>query len=94
MTDSLTVSEHLIPKALYASPTFLVGPELISRPSYPTACCSRGISGIDSTAGKVLREASMSGISLVAAVALRRRRPSGRSSAGTSLAGARRRTTR
>ena len=94
MTGSLTVFEHLIPKALYASPIFLVGPELISRPSYSTARCSHGISGIDSTAGEVLREASMSGISLVAAVALRRRGPSGRSSAGASPAGARRRTTR
>ena len=42
MTGSLKVFEHLIPKALYASPIFLVGPELISRPSYPTARCSRG----------------------------------------------------
>ena len=30
MTGSLTVFEHLIPKALYASPIFLVGPELIA----------------------------------------------------------------
>ncbi len=42
MTGSLTVFEHLIPKVLYASPIFLVGPELISRPSYPTVRCSRG----------------------------------------------------
>ena len=49
----------------------LTGSVVISRPSYPVACRSRGVSGIDSTAGEVLREASTSDIILVAAVAMK-----------------------
>ena len=65
------VSGHLIPKAPCASLVFLTGSVVISRPPYPVACRSRGVSGIDSTAGEVLREASTSDIILVAAVATR-----------------------
>ena len=65
------VSGHLIPKAPCASLVFLTGSVVTSRPSRPVACRSRGIPGIDSTAGEVLREAGTSGIILVAAVATR-----------------------
>ena len=65
------VSGHLIPKAPCASLVFLTGSVVISRPSRPVACRSRGTPGIDSTAGEVLREASTSDIILVAAVATR-----------------------
>ena len=64
-------SWHLIPKAPRALFILLTGSVVISRPSYPVACRSRGVSGIDSTAGEVLREASTSDIILVAAVATR-----------------------
>ena len=53
-------SGRLIPKAPCASFILLTGSVVISRPSYPVACRSRGVSGIDSTAGEVLREASTS----------------------------------
>ena len=56
------VSGHLIPKAPRASLVFLTGSVVTGRPSYPVACRSRGVSGIDSTAGEVLREASTSDI--------------------------------
>ena len=65
------VSWHLIPKALCALFILLTGSVVTSRPSYSIACRSRGVSGIDSTAGEVLREASTSDIILVAAVATR-----------------------
>ena len=64
-------SGHLIPKAPCASLILLTGSVVISRPPYPVACRSRGVSGIDSTAGEVLREASTSDIILVTAVATR-----------------------
>ena len=71
------VSGHLIPKAPCASLVFLTGSVVTSRPSCPVACRSRGIPGIDSTAGEVLREASTSDIILAAAVTTRHtgRRP-------------------
>ena len=50
----------LIPKAPCASFILLTGSVVISRPSYPVACRPRGVSGIDSTAGEVLCEASTS----------------------------------
>ena len=65
------VSGHLIPKAPCASFIFLTGSVVISCPLYPIAYRPRGISGIDSIAGEVLREASTSDIILVAAVATR-----------------------
>ena len=65
------VSGHLIPKVPCASLVFLTGSVVTSCPSRPIACRSRGIPGIDSTAGEVLREASTSDIILVAAVATR-----------------------
>ena len=46
-------SGHLIPKAPRASLVFLTGSVAASRPSRPVACRSRGIPGIDSTAGEV-----------------------------------------
>ena len=64
-------SWHLIPKALCALFILLTGSVVTSRPSYSIACRSRGVSGIDSTAGEVLREASTSDIILVTAVATR-----------------------
>ncbi len=64
-------SWHLIPKAPRASLILLTGSVVTSRPSYSIACRSRGVSGIDSTAGEVLREASTSDVILVAAVATR-----------------------
>ena len=79
------VSGHLIPKAPCASLVFLTGSVVISRPSRPVACRSRGTPGIDSTTGEVLREASTSDITLVAAVATRHtgRRPPRASSVWT-----------
>ena len=40
-------SGHLIPKAPCASLILLTGSVVISRPPYPVACRSRGVSGID-----------------------------------------------
>ena len=64
-------SWHLIPKAPRASLILLTGSVVINCPSYSIACRLRGISGIDSTAGEVPREASTSDIILAAAVATR-----------------------
>ena len=64
-------SWHLIPKAPRASLILLMGSVVINCPSCSIACRLRGISGIDSTAGEVLREASTSDIILAAAVATR-----------------------
>lgn len=64
------VSGRQPPKALCVPPIFLVGSVVIGRPPYSTACCSRRIFSVDSTAGEALRETSTSTNVILAAAAV------------------------
>lgn len=73
-TGKSIVSEHLTPKTMWASFMFLTGSVVTYCPSYSMTCYSCRISSIDSTVSEVPLFASMPGIILIAAVAMKHMR--------------------